>query len=428
MRVAFVQKHKTETRDLEIENKMPIIVQKFGGTFVADIERIHNVAQKVKNEVDLGNQVVVIVSAMAGVTNQLIDWANAAVSDHDSREYDVIVSTGEQVTSGLLALCLQNINVDARSWMSWQIPFQTDDNHSKARITDIGTTAIKNSLSSNVVAVIPGFQGVSSENRLTTLGRGGSDTTAVALAAALKAHRCDIYTDVNGVYTTDPRIVSGAQKIEKITYEEMLEMASQGAKVLQTRSVALAMRYNVRLQVRSSFEDVPGTLVLNEDEIVEKETITGIAYSLEEAKITLRGVKDRPGVAGRIFGSLADASINVDMIVQNVSENGETTDLTFTVGKIDLNTAVDVLNKLKDEIEFSNVTANPNVSKISVVGVGMRSQPGVAKTMFTTLADKGVNIQVISTSEIKVSVLIASDYTELAVRALHSIFELDNPS
>ena len=427
MRVAFVQKHKTETKDLEIENKMPIIVQKFGGTSVADIERIRNVAQKVKNEVDLGNQVVVIVSAMAGVTNQLIDWANAAVSDHDSREYDVIVSTGEQVTSGLLALCLQNINVDARSWMSWQIPFQTDDNHSKARITDIGTTAIKNSLSSNVVAVIPGFQGVSSENRLTTLGRGGSDTTAVALAAALKAHRCDIYTDVNGVYTTDPRIVSGAQKIEKITYEEMLEMASQGAKVLQTRSVALAMRYNVRLQVRSSFEDVPGTLVLNEDEIVEKETITGIAYSLEEAKITLRGVKDRPGVAGRIFGSLADASINVDMIVQNVSENGETTDLTFTVGKIDLNTAVDVLNKLKDEIEFSNVTTNPNVSKISVVGVGMRSQPGVAKTMFTTLADKGINIQVISTSEIKVSVLIASDYTELAVRALHSIFELDKP-
>ena len=427
MRVAFVQKHKTETRSLEIRNKMPIIVQKFGGTSVADIERIQNVAQKVKNEVDLGNQVVVIVSAMAGVTNQLIDWANTAVSDHDSREYDVIVSTGEQVTSGLLALCLQNIDVDARSWMSWQIPFQTDDNHSKARITDIGTTAIKNSLSSSVVAVIPGFQGVSSENRLTTLGRGGSDTTAVALAAALKAHRCDIYTDVNGVYTTDPRIVSGAQKIEKMTYEEMLEMASQGAKVLQTRSVALAMRYNVRLQVRSSFEDVPGTLVLNEDEIVEKETITGIAYSLEEAKITLRGVKDRPGVAGRIFGSLADASINVDMIVQNVSENGETTDLTFTVGKIDLNTAVDVLNKLKDEIEFSNVTTNPNVSKISVVGVGMRSQPGVAKTMFTTLADKGINIQVISTSEIKVSVLIASDYTELAVRALHSIFELDKP-
>ena len=413
---------------MEIENKMPIIVQKFGGTSVADIEHIRNVAQNVKNEVDLGNQVVVIVSAMAGVTNQLIDWANAAVSDHDDREYDVIVSTGEQVTSGLLALCLQKINVDARSWMSWQIPFQTDNNHSKARITDIGTTAIKNSLNSGVVAVIPGFQGVSSENRITTLGRGGSDTTAVALAAALAAQRCDIYTDVNGVYTTDPRIVSGAQKIEKITYEEMLEMASQGAKVLQTRSVALAMRYNVRLQVRSSFEDVPGTLVLNEDEIVEKETITGIAYSLEEAKITLRGVKDRPGVAGRIFGSLADASINVDMIVQNVSENGETTDLTFTVGKIDLSTAVEVLGELKDEIEFANVTANPNVSKISVVGVGMRSQPGVAKTMFTTLADKGINIQVISTSEIKVSVLIASDYTELAVRALHSIFELDNPS
>ncbi|MBT7730537.1 MAG: aspartate kinase [Rhodospirillaceae bacterium] len=404
---------------------MSIIVQKFGGTSVADVARIREVARHVEKEVKIGNQVVVVVSAMAGTTNQLVDWVSEVNTCHDFEEYDVILSTGEQVTSGLLALSLQNIGIKARSWMSWQIPLETDSTHGKARIIDIDTEVIKKSLQSGSVAVIPGFQGISSKNKITTLGRGGSDTTAVALAAALKAMRCDIYTDVDGVYTTDPRIVPDAQKIANITYEEMLEMASQGAKVLQTRSVALAMRYNVSLQVRSSFENIPGTMVLNEDEILEQETITGIAYSPDEAKITLRGVKDRPGVAGSIFGSLADTAINVDMIVQNVSENGQTTDLTFTVGKTDIEPAVNLLNRLKGEIEFAEIVADPKVSKISVIGVGMRSQPGVAKTMFSTLADKGINIQVISTSEIKVSVLISVEYTELAVRALHSAFGLD---
>ena len=407
---------------------MSIIVQKFGGTSVADVARIKDVARHVEKEVKTGNQVVVVVSAMAGTTNQLVDWVSEVNTLHDFEEYDLILSTGEQVTSGLLALSLQNIGIKARSWMSWQIPLQTDNTHGKARIIDIDTDLIKKSLQSGFVAVIPGFQGISSKRKITTLGRGGSDTTAVALAAALNAVRCDIYTDVDGVYTTDPRIVPDAQKIENITYEEMLEMASQGAKVLQTRSVALAMRYNVTLQVRSSFENIPGTMVLNEDKILEQETITGIAYSPDEAKITLRGVKDRPGVAGSIFGSLADTSINVDMIVQNVSENGETTDLTFTIGKTDLEPAVNLLNRLKGEIEFADIVADPKVSKISVIGVGMRSQPGVAKTMFSTLADKGINIQVISTSEIKVSVLISAEYTELAVRSLHSAFGLDKSS
>jgi aspartate kinase len=407
---------------------MSIIVQKFGGTSVADVARIRDVARHVEKEVKIGNQVVVVVSAMAGTTNQLVDWVSEVNTLHDFEEYDLILSTGEQVTSGLLALSLQNIGIKARSWMSWQIPLQTDNTHGKARIIDIDTDLIKKSLQSGFVAVIPGFQGISSKRKITTLGRGGSDTTAVALAAALNAVRCDIYTDVDGVYTTDPRIVPDAQKIENITYEEMLEMASQGAKVLQTRSVALAMRYNVTLQVRSSFENIPGTMVLNEDKILEQETITGIAYSPDEAKITLRGVKDRPGVAGSIFGSLADTSINVDMIVQNVSENGETTDLTFTIGKTDLEPAVNLLNRLKGEIEFADIVADPKVSKISVIGVGMRSQPGVAKTMFSTLADKGINIQVISTSEIKVSVLIGAEYTELAVRSLHSAFGLNKSS
>jgi len=407
---------------------MSIIVQKFGGTSVADVARIREVARHVEKEVKIGNQVVVVVSAMAGTTNQLVDWVSEVNTCHDFEEYDVILSTGEQVTSGLLALSLQNIGIKARSWMSWQIPLETDSTHGKARIIDIDTEVIKKSLQSGSVAVIPGFQGISSKNKITTLGRGGSDTTAVALAAALKAMRCDIYTDVDGVYTTDPRIVPDAQKIANITYEEMLEMASQGAKVLQTRSVALAMRYNVSLQVRSSFGNIPGTMVLNEDEILEQETITGIAYSPDEAKITLRGVKDRPGVAGSIFGSLAETAINVDMIVQNVSENGQTTDLTFTVGKTDIEPAVNLLNRLKGEIEFAEIVADPKVSKVSVIGVGMRSQPGVAKTMFSTLADKGINIQVISTSEIKVSVLISVEYTELAVRALHSAFGLDKSS
>ena len=404
---------------------MARIVQKFGGTSVADIERIRNVAQRVKREVDNGNQVAVVVSAMAGVTNQLVNWTTEISRLHDAREYDAVVATGEQVTSGLLALALQDIGIDARSWQGWQIALKTDDTHGNARIEEIDTDQLLERLKAGQVAVIPGFQGIGPDNRITTLGRGGSDTSAVALAAALNADRCDIYTDVDGVYTTDPRIVAGAQKIDRITYEEMLEMASQGAKVLQTRSVAMAMSHNVRLQVLSSFADVPGTLVVNEDEIVEQRIVSGIAYSPDEAKITLRRVKDRPGVAGGIFGSLADAAVNVDMIVQNVTEDGETTDLTFTVGRTDLDRAAKVLDGIKEDIGFTDMIADPTVAKVSVVGVGMRSQPGVAKTMFQTLADRGINIQVISTSEIKVSVLIASDYTELAVRALHTAYGLD---
>lgn len=404
---------------------MARIVQKFGGTSVADIDRIRNVAQRVKREVDLGNQVAVVVSAMAGVTNQLVQWTTEISRLHDAREYDAVVATGEQVTSGLLALALQDLGIEARSWQGWQIPLKTDATHGNARIVEIETTELLARLEAGHVAVVPGFQGLGPDNRVTTLGRGGSDTSAVALAAALNADRCDIYTDVDGVYTTDPRIVAGAQKIDRITYEEMLEMASQGAKVLQTRSVAMAMSHNVRLQVLSSFADVPGTLVVDEDEIVEQRIVSGIAYSPDEAKITLRRVKDRPGVAGGIFGSLADAAVNVDMIVQNVSEDGETTDLTFTVGRSDLDRAAKVLDRIKEEIGFTDMIADPTVAKVSVVGVGMRSQPGVAKTMFQTLADRGINIQVISTSEIKVSVLIASDYTELAVRALHTAYGLD---
>lgn len=406
---------------------MARIVQKFGGTSVADIERIKNVAQRVKKEVDAGNEVAVIVSAMAGVTNQLVGYAREMSVLHDAREYDTIVSTGEQVTSGLLAMALQNIGINARSWLAWQLPFRTDGVHSKARIQNIETDEIVNRFKQGQVAVLAGFQGIGPDNRITTLGRGGSDTSAVALAAALNADRCDIYTDVDGVYTTNPKIVPSARKIDRITYEEMLELASQGAKVLETRSVALAMQHNVRLQVLSSFIEAPGTLVCDEDEIVEQQIVSGIAYSPEEAKVTVRHVPDRPGVAGSIFGSLADAAVNVDMIVQNVTEDGNTTDMTFTVGKTDLDRARQVLEKLKDELGFKEINADPNVAKVSVVGVGMRSQPGVAKTMFHTLADKGINIQVISTSEIKVSVLIAAEYTELAVRALHTAYGLDGP-
>jgi aspartate kinase len=407
---------------------LALIVQKFGGTSVADIVCIRNVATRVKREVDAGNQVAVVVSAMAGVTNQLVGWATEISPVHDASEYDVVVSTGEQVSCGLLALALQELGVDARSWMGWQIPLNTDAIHGNARIGGIDTRMMLESLERGQVAVVPGFQGVGPDNRITTLGRGGSDTSAVALAAALNADRCDIYTDVEGVYTTDPRIVPSAKKIERISYEEMLEMASQGAKVLQTRSVALAMSYNVRLQVLSSFANVPGTLVVNEDEIVEQRTVSGIAFSPDEAKITLRRVKDRPGVAGSIFGSLADAGVNVDMIVQNVTDDGETTDLTFTVGRPDLDRAASVLDGLKAEVNFTEVIADPSVAKVSVVGVGMRSQPGVAKTMFQILAARGINIQVISTSEIKVSVLISSEYTELAVRALHTAYGLDAES
>jgi len=404
---------------------MAKLVQKFGGTSVRDIERIQAVAQRVKVAVDAGDQVAVTVSAMAGVTNQLVDNAARISALHDAREFDVVVSSGEQVTSGLLAMALQDLGVSARSWLGWQIPIWTDSVHGRARIRTIEDTELNRRLESGEVAVIAGFQGLGPDNRITTLGRGGSDTTAVALAAALKADRCDIYTDVDGVYTTDPRIVPKARKLHGITYEEMLEMASVGAKVLQTRSVELAMKYGVRLQVLSSFDNVPGTMVVGEDEIMEHEVISGITYSRDEAKITLLRVADRPGVAASIFGPLADASINVDMIVQNISEKGDATDLTFTVSEADLEHAVSVIQAHRDAIGYGDLLWDPNVVKVSVIGVGMRSHAGIAQRMFRTLADKGINIQVISTSEIKVSVLIEEAYTELAVRALHSAYDLD---
>jgi len=404
---------------------MAVVVMKFGGTSVADVDRIRNVAKRVKREVDAGNQVAVVVSAMAGVTNQLIDYVNRVSPLHDAREYDAVVASGEQVTSGLLALALQELGVNARSWQGWQIPIRTDDVHGKARIVEIPAGEMEKRLAQGQVAVVAGFQGLGPDNRVTTLGRGGSDTSAVALAAALKADRCDIFTDVDGVYTTDPRIVAKARKLDRIAYEEMLEMASLGAKVLQTRSVEMAMNHRVPIQVLSSFVDAPGTLVVDEDEIVEKQVVSGIAYSRDEAKITLVKVADRPGVAASIFGPLADAAINVDMIVQNVSEDGRTTDLTFTVGKADLERAVKVLEGKQKELGFARIKPDPNVVKVSVIGVGMRSHAGVAQKMFQTLADKGINILVISTSEIKVSVLIAEEYTELALRALHTAYGLD---
>ena len=405
---------------------MARIVQKFGGTSVADVDRIKSVAQRVKNEVDAGNQVAVVLSAMAGVTNQLITYASEISSLHDAREYDAVVSTGEQVTAGLLALALQDKGVAARSWQGWQIPIRTDGVHGKARIMGIETEELERRLAQGEVPVVTGFQGLGPDNRITTLGRGGSDTSAVALAAALKADRCDIHTDVDGVYTTDPRIVAGARKLDKITYEEMLEMASAGAKVLQTRAVELAMKRGVRLQVLSSYADGAGTLVVNEDEIVEKEMISGIAYNRDEAKITLIGVADRPGVAAGIFGPLAEAGINVDMIVQNVSADGKATDLTFTVAKGDLDRAVRVVEDLRDALGYADLVYDPNVVKVAVIGVGMRSHAGVAQRMFQALAEKGINIQVISTSEIKVSVLIAEEYTELALRSLHAAYGFED--
>jgi aspartate kinase len=404
---------------------MARLVQKFGGTSLADVARIKDVARRVKREVAAANEVAVVVSAMSGVTNQLVEWTRQTSQLHDAREYDVVVASGEQVTAGLLALALQEIEIDARSWLGWQIPIRTDDVHGKARIEAIEVAEIRRRMAQGQVAVIVGFQGISSRGRITTLGRGGSDTSAVALAAALEADRCDIFTDVEGVYTSDPRIVAKARKLDRITYEEMLEMASQGARVLQTRAVELAMNRGVRLQVLSSFTDRPGTLVVDEDEIVEKQVVSGIAYSRDEAKITVQRVADRPGVAAAIFGPLADHAINVDMIVQNVSEDGLTTDLTFTVARADLDRAVAVLEKSRAALGFAALKPDPNVVKISVIGVGMRSHAGVAKQMFQTLADKGINIQVISTSEIKVSVLIAAEYTELALRALHTAYGLD---
>lgn len=404
---------------------MARLVMKFGGTSVADIERIRHVANRVKREVDTGNQVAVVVSAMAGTTDNLVNLARQASAMHDAREYDVVVSAGEQISAGLLALALQNLDVSARSWLGWQIPVSTSSVHGSARILGIDGGLLEERLGEGQVAVVAGFQGLAPDNRIATLGRGGSDTSAVALAAAIGADRCDIFTDVEGVFTTDPRIVAQARKLDKITYEEMLEMASQGAKVLQTRSVELAMVHNVRVQVLSSFEDKPGTLVCDEGEIVEQEVVSGIAYSKDEAKITLTRVADRPGVAASVFGSLADANVNVDMIVQNISEDGAATDITFTVGRGDMERTAAILTEVRDRIAYAQLLTDSNVAKISVIGVGMRSHAGVAQRMFAALAEKGINIQVISTSEIKVSVLIAAEYTELAVRALHSAYGLD---
>ena len=404
---------------------MARIVQKFGGTSVADIGLIKNVAQRVKQSVDAGDEVVVVVSAMAGTTNQLVNWASEISSKHDAMEYDVIVSAGEQITIGLLAMALQDIGVDARSWLGWQVPILTNDLHGRARILDVRAKEIMDRLGHGEVAVMAGFQGIASNGRVATLGRGGSDTSAVALAAAIDADRCDIFTDVDGIYTSDPRIVSRARKLDKITYEEMLEMASLGAKVLHTRSVELAMNHSVRLQVLSSFKDAPGTLVVDEEEILEQEIVSGIAHSGNEAKITLVRVPDHPGVAAGIFGPLADSDINVDMIVQNVSEDGKATDLTFTVPKDDLDLALEVLEGQRKKLGFKRVQGDPEVVKISVVGVGMRSHAGVAMRMFQALAEKGINIQVISTSEIKISVLVSDAYTELALRSLHTAYGLD---
>ena len=401
------------------------IVQKFGGTSVADTQRIKEAAKKVAFEHSQGHQVVVVVSAMAGVTNKLIEFKNSVNNSLDASEYDVVLSSGEQTSAALMALALQNMGVRARSWLGWQIPIWTDNVHGKARITGIETDLLENQLKENEIVVVAGFQGLTPDKRITTLGRGGSDLTAVALAGALRARQCDIFTDVEGIYTCDPRIVSSASKLDKITYEEMMEMSSLGAKVLQTRAVELAMNYNVRIQVRSAFIDSPGTYLVSEDEIVEQQVVSGISHNRDEAKVTLLKVSDRPGVAAGVFGPLAEASVNVDMIVQNVSEDGKTTDLTFTVGQADLNLAVKVLETRKDEIGFHKIVADAKLVKISIVGVGMRSHPGVAQTMFNALAKKGINIKVISTSEIKVSILIDEEYTELALKALHSAYGLD---
>ena len=405
---------------------MAKIVMKFGGTSVADLDRIRHVAALVKREVDAGHQVTVTVSAMAGETNKLAGWTRELSPLYDAREYDVIVASGEQVSAGLTAIALQTIGVNARSWMGWQIPVRTSSMHSSARIEQIEAEELNRRLADGETAVVAGFQGIASDNRITTIGRGGGDTSAVAVAAALKADRCDIYTDVDGVYTTDPRIVAKARRLEKIAYEEMLEMASLGAKVLQTRSVEIAMLHRVPVRVLSTFApDAGGTLVCDEEDIMEKKPVTGIAYSRDEAKITLHKIPDRPGIAAAIFGPLADSGINIDMIVQNVSEDGRKTDLTFTVSRGDLAASLATIEKAGAVIGYRDLTSDANVAKVSIIGIGMRAHPGVAQTMFRTLSDKGINIQVISTSEIKVSVLISEEYVELAVRALHSAYELD---
>lgn len=409
---------------------MTLIVQKFGGTSVADLDRIAAAAAKAKAEVDRGNRVVVVVSAMAGVTDQLVGYARDIAPVHDAREFDVVVSAGEQITSGLMAMALQGRGMTARSWLGWQMPLRTNDAHGRARILGVAADELSARLDRGEVPVIAGFQGISDDGRVTTLGRGGTDTTAVAVAAALRADRCDIYTDVDGVYTADPRIVTRARRLRRITFEEMLELASLGAKVLQGRAVELAMKEAVPVQVLSSFDDAigsdyPGTMVVGEEEIMEQEMVSGVTYSRNDAKITLVGVDDRPGVAATIFGRLADANVVVDMIVQNVSEDGTSTDITFTVGRDDLDSAVDQLQALQENLHIKRILPDPNVAKVSVIGVGMRSHAGVAQRMFQTLAEKGINIQVISTSEIKISVLIAEEFTELALRALHTAYHLD---
>ena len=404
---------------------MKIVVLKFGGTSVADVPQIKKIALKIKLEVELGYKVITVVSAMSGVTNNLINLVKNTSDIPPYSEYDTVLSTGEQVTSALLAIALDKLKIKARSWLGWQIPIVTDNTHGKSVIEEIKTENILNDLEINQVAIVSGFQGVSNDNRITTLGRGGSDTTAVAMAASFLADRCDIYTDVDGVYTTDPRIVKSAKKLNIITYEEMLELASQGAKVLQTRSVALAMKYGVKLRVLSSFENLPGTSIIKEENNMEKSEISGIAHSLNEAKITLSGVPDQPGQAPYIFGTLAQHSINVDMIVQSSSINQEVTDITFTIPETDLLIAEKAIKKLQKKISFNKFNSDTNVVKISVVGNAMRTQSGMAKTMFETLARNQINIHVISTSEIKISVLISADYYELAMRSLHSAFGLD---
>ena len=415
---------------------MSRLVMKFGGTSVGDLDRIRNVARHVKREVEAGHFVAVVVSAMAGKTDELVKLVNDASQNYDRREYDAIVASGEQVSAGLLAIVLQDMGIDARSWAGWQIPVRTNGVAAAARIRDINADELIGRMESGQVSVVAGFQGIGPDNRITTLGRGGSDTSAVALAAAVKG-RCDIYTDVDGVYTTDPRIVRPARKLERVSYEEMLEMASAGAKVLQTRSVELAMVYKVPLQVRSSFEPPdaapgpgandfgPGTLVCDEEMIVEQQVVSGIAYSRDEAKVTVRNVKDKPGISAAIFGPLARADISVDMIVQNVSPDGEFANVTFTVMTKDLADAVSVLEKAKNDIGFETLETSEHVTKVSIVGIGMRSHAGVAAKMFETLAHHGINILAITTSEIKTSVLIDEDYTELALRSLHTAYDLD---
>ena len=412
---------------------MALLVMKFGGTSVANVDRIKRAAKRVALEVAHGKNVLVIVSAMSGKTNELVDWVNDTSQFYDAREYDAVVSSGENVTAGLMALTLQEMDIPARSWQGWQIPVHTSSSHSSARIESISSETINEKFEQGMkVAVVAGFQGISNENRIATLGRGGSDTTAVAFAAAFDAERCDIYTDVDGVYTTDPRICDKAKKLDKISYEEMLELASLGAKVLQTRSVEMAMRFKVKLRVLSSFEEPSekvGTLVCDEEEIMESNVVSGIAYSRDEAKMTLVSIADRPGIAAAIFGLLSDAGINVDMIIQNIAEAGRT-DMTFSCPIDQVSKAEKSLNNAKKDrlINFQDLLADKNVAKISAVGIGMRSQSGVAAKMFKTLSDEGINIKVIATSEIKISVLVDRKYLELAVQSLHDAFELDQIS